>query len=128
MWGEHVPGIFPFWGAQGSLLFSKIEFFFIKPNINRLGWGVFFIEYTQRMSFFLLKFEFFFFVGKDIPQKVIVGAFPQAFSVEHKRAFHAGCSAHGSASQVLFTLLSIEQGVLWFSGIKRQGKIPSGPL
>ena len=74
-----------------------------------------------------------FFVGKkDIPQKVIlktpVGASPQAFSIEHKRAFHAGCSAHGSASQVLFTLLSIEQGVLWFSGIKRQGKIPSGPL
>ena len=46
----------------------------------------------------------------DFPQKMIlytpVGAFPQAFSVEHKRAFCAGCSAHDSASQVLFTLLS----------------------
>ena len=68
------------------------------------------------------------FVGKDIPQKVIVGAFPQAFSVEHKRAFHAGCSAHGSASQVLFTLLSIEQGVLWFSGTFKLLSIEQGVL
>ena len=63
--------------------------------------GSFFYRIYSKDEFFSSKIWGFILVGKDIPQKVIVGAFPQAFSVEHKRAFHAGCSAHGSASQVL---------------------------